>query len=317
MDKISQYHQSNNSKLEDSLVMTSKTNSYVPLSALCAESTLERIRFKLENTPDTEGGTVLGIIKPIWRKAMESELRIAWLNEMIRRKLVIRDLEIFGKSMNEKLRTEGAKVNEMEREALLDLMRLKSKDEKRYYREIKEVKEGLRDWIRKKFKRRKYNNLMEKMKNELENRKNKIKTKYIQKTKHLEEERLEEIKKKLEIVPPGLEYLRECKIFHRDKMEKMEVEEAAVTSIGKIKLDKDEVSILKLNPKFAIMKKLVKIETEQDVELCAAKLRYEISRIEKLRGENEKEESEFGYIQERKRRKLNEELTEKENKKKL
>ena len=44
MDKISQYHQSNNSKLEDSLVMTSKTNSYVPLSALCAESTLERIR---------------------------------------------------------------------------------------------------------------------------------------------------------------------------------------------------------------------------------------------------------------------------------
>ena len=48
MDKISQYHQSNNSKLEDSLVMTSKTNSYVPLSALCAESTLERIKFKLE-----------------------------------------------------------------------------------------------------------------------------------------------------------------------------------------------------------------------------------------------------------------------------
>ena len=108
----------------------------MPVSALCAESTLETLRFKLENTPDTEGGAVLGIVKPIWRKAMESELRISWLNEMLSRKLVIRDLEVFGRNMNEKLRTEGARDNEMEREALLDLMRLKSKDEKRYYREI-------------------------------------------------------------------------------------------------------------------------------------------------------------------------------------
>ena len=47
MEKESQYHHSSNSKLEESLVTTSKTKSYVPVSALCAESTLEKLRFKL------------------------------------------------------------------------------------------------------------------------------------------------------------------------------------------------------------------------------------------------------------------------------
>ena len=74
MGEGSQYHQPNNSKLEENLVTPPTTNGYVPVSALCAESTYNKLLLKLENTPDKEGGQVLGIVKPIWRKAMESEL---------------------------------------------------------------------------------------------------------------------------------------------------------------------------------------------------------------------------------------------------
>ena len=52
MEKESQYHHSSNSKLEESLVTTSKAKSNVPVSALCAESTLEKLRFKQIETSE-------------------------------------------------------------------------------------------------------------------------------------------------------------------------------------------------------------------------------------------------------------------------
>ena len=47
MDEASQYHQSDNSKLEDSLVIPPTTKGYVPVSALCAESTFNKLLLKL------------------------------------------------------------------------------------------------------------------------------------------------------------------------------------------------------------------------------------------------------------------------------
>ena len=44
---VIQCNQSSNSKLEDSAVIRSKTDSYVPVSALCAESTIKDITLKL------------------------------------------------------------------------------------------------------------------------------------------------------------------------------------------------------------------------------------------------------------------------------
>ena len=80
-------------------------NNFVPVSALCAESRLESLSLKIKNTP--LGGDLLGIIKPTWLKALESETRIAWLRNMLDRKLVVRDLESFGRNTTEKLRAES------------------------------------------------------------------------------------------------------------------------------------------------------------------------------------------------------------------
>ena len=46
MGEGSQYHQPNNSKLEENLVTPSTTNGYVPVSALCAESTYNKLLLK-------------------------------------------------------------------------------------------------------------------------------------------------------------------------------------------------------------------------------------------------------------------------------
>ena len=105
-------------------------NNFVLVSALCAESRLESLSLKIKNTP--LGGDLLGIIKPTWLKALESETRIAWLRNMLDRKLVVRDLESFGRNTTEKLRAESSRKEELGREAILELMRVKLVDEKRY-----------------------------------------------------------------------------------------------------------------------------------------------------------------------------------------
>ena len=47
MVRTRQYHHSNNSDMEDSTVTPSKTDYYVPVSALCAESTINRVLLKI------------------------------------------------------------------------------------------------------------------------------------------------------------------------------------------------------------------------------------------------------------------------------
>ena len=101
----------------------------MPVSALSAECRIESILSKIRNTP--EGGNLQGIIESIWSKTMESELRLSLLKEIIERKLVVRDILIFSNSIEGKLRTDSSREDEIGREALLDLMRVKLIDERR------------------------------------------------------------------------------------------------------------------------------------------------------------------------------------------
>ena len=47
---------------------------HVPLSALSADSKIHQIKCKVIETP--EGGSLLGILEPVWTKTAESEVRI-------------------------------------------------------------------------------------------------------------------------------------------------------------------------------------------------------------------------------------------------
>ena len=95
-------------------------------------------------------------------------------------------------------------------------------------------------------------------------------------------------------------------------MELMKPEEIEVKTIGEVKIDEEEKSVLTLNPKFAIMKRIQKIEMEQEVEVCLAKLRYEFRKIMELIREIEIEETEFGVGNQCKKRKIENKLTQEE-----
>ena len=116
-------------------------NPNLPASVLHTESTILEIRLKINSTPDV-GGSVLGILKPLWQKALESELRIDFIKNMLERDLVMRDMMKFGQIIEEKLRAESSRDEELGRKTLIEIMKVKLTDEKRCYREHKKIREA-------------------------------------------------------------------------------------------------------------------------------------------------------------------------------
>ena len=278
----------------------------MPVSVLSTESTILQTKLIINSTPEDEGGSVLGILKPLWLRALESEMRIGFMKKMLERDIVLRDILKFGQIIEEKLRTESSRNEELGRKYLIELMRVKLTDEKRFYRESKKIREAIRDFVRVKFGRKRYNKLMEKIKESLERRREELADKYRNKVEHLAAQREKEKREKLVTVPSGLELYSKCDVFNREKMIKMKPKAIAHKIIGKVEISDDERKVLDLNPKFAVMKKLERIDMEQDIELGMAKIRYEITRINKRIRDEEIEETNYGIKKQRKRMKIEE-----------
>ena len=93
---------------------TTKSISLLPVSALSAECKFKEISLKVKNTPN--GGTLQGILEPLWIKTMESEQRLSWLGDMVDRQLVVRDIWNFGTTVNNKLRADSSREDGIGRE---------------------------------------------------------------------------------------------------------------------------------------------------------------------------------------------------------
>ena len=76
-------------------------------------------------------GNMLGRARPVWFRVLESEQRMNWLKNMVRKRLLVRDIESFLKSQEVKLRSEEEKVRDEERDILLGLMTIKLKDDRK------------------------------------------------------------------------------------------------------------------------------------------------------------------------------------------
>ena len=101
------------------------------------------------------------------------------------------------------------------------------------------------------------------------------KSKYESKAEHIRKLRLEEQEKLLETCLREIIEFEKLKIFNKSEMEKMKKEEVTVNVIGKVELDSDEKALLKLPPKFAIRNKLDDLDMRTDMEMVAAKIRYQ------------------------------------------
>ena len=134
----------------------------VALSATSNQITIENShRVSLSKPTTLRRGSLLGIVRPTWIKITESEQRLAWLQSMVRKRLIVRDIESYAKSVSTKLRSEELKYREEERDILLGLMNLKVKDEKLNLRNLnKKKEEEKRKIVREVGNTRQYNTLL-------------------------------------------------------------------------------------------------------------------------------------------------------------
>ena len=91
-------------KVTHRVTSIAKTSDLVTCSAFNQDATLKR-------------GHILGAMRPCWLKTVESEERIKWLMQMIKKGLLVRDIEAFLKSTSDKLRSENSKIKEEERKS--------------------------------------------------------------------------------------------------------------------------------------------------------------------------------------------------------
>ena len=145
----------------------------------------------------SRGGSMLGIARPFWMKVLQSEQRLAWLKVMVKKKLVVRDLESYLKQISVQLRSEDVRIKEEEREILMSVMELKIKDEKVNLIETRRERDNLRRQIVEEIGHsRKYNTLIKKLRKEMIVKRQELKSKYRNKTNHLETIRKREIEEK-------------------------------------------------------------------------------------------------------------------------
>jgi len=166
------------------------------------------------------GGSMLGTVKPLWIKVTESEQRISWLKSMIDRELVVRDLEAYAKKISAKLRSDEYHVKEEERVILMNIMKLKLKDEKRNLIALNRKKDEVRRRLLLLLgKGRKLDSLLSKLRKDMIRHKNKLKKKYKEKLEHLDTERQKDIEKKKRriVVPDELDEFRDISIYDDNK----------------------------------------------------------------------------------------------------
>ena len=116
------------------------------------------------------------------------------------------------------------------------------------------------------------------------------KSKFQSKVEHIRRLRKEEEIRQLQQCPQEIEEFKELIIFDKEKFDRLVKEDVKVIRIGEVELDDDEVSVMKLPPKFAVRKKLNRAEMQTEMQMGMAKTRYQIHKEELVRGIDESDE---------------------------
>ena len=218
-----------------------------------------------------------------WKKLIESEERLLFFKKMVGWDLQVREIEHLGDDLNNKFRSEKMKGARSEKEVVRLIMKLKLKDERRHQRELKKVRNERKKELEVVVSRNYYKKITSQINGEAKCWRKREKSKYDSKASHIKNIRKLDEEKQLETCPRELEEYRELKIFSKREMEKLEKEEVVISKIGKVELDKDELALLKLPPKFAVINKLDELDMKTDIEMAGAKMRYQFHREEEIR----------------------------------
>ena len=94
-------------------------------------------------------------------------------------------------------------------------------------------------------------------------------------------------------------------IFNKEEFSKLKKEVTKISRIGNVKLDSDEVALLKLPPKFAIRRNLNEIEMQTEIQMGMAKVRYQTHKEDLVRDIDDELDNEEIERNNKKRKKLN------------
>ena len=127
--------------------LTPKKRPLVPHLAQCAISKAQKgsNSFQEEHckvNTTLRRGELLGIGRPIWLKVQESESRLTLIENMVKKDLIVKDLDSFAKAVGKMLRSDELRFKEEERKILMGLMKLKLKDEKLNLKRLRKEKGG-------------------------------------------------------------------------------------------------------------------------------------------------------------------------------
>ena len=157
-------------------------------------------------------------------------------------------------------------------------MNLKIRDEKHNHRELEQEKRDVRHDIDVIFGKnsKKQRGLIKQLRQEARRTRTDEADKYEQKVWHLGRRKREEEQRKLTEVPKGLEYYKEAKVFDNEKYEQIQEDKVEIKMIGKAEVSECERSVLRLQPKFAVLRQLDTVEMKNDLELGFGKARYQL-----------------------------------------
>ena len=84
------------------------------------------------------------------------------------------------------------------------------------------------------------------------------------------------------MIPDELLEFKDISIYNELKRQNLKKDNIEGIVVGNVSLDEDEMSVLRLGPKFAILSRLEDETIERDIEVAVTKMKYEIRRQKEI-----------------------------------
>ena len=244
-------------------------------------------------TPAQMEGLDLSAKREIWEELARTEMRLQLMTELIKLKVGFADVEEFNLNLKGNLKNPNSgRIGEMlEYKLVRPVMEVKMRDEQvtktKLIRARNKARTKLSKTLGKNTKR--YRTKIRSFQEKARGIKNEFRELYQDKLEHLKLKYREDKEEQMDRVPDEIEEFVHLSVFDREKYARLETKSYEATCVGEITLPSEQMSILKMHPKFAIVEDLKEGGLVFEQELSYAKLRITIQKELDERLENEKE----------------------------
>ena len=234
------------------------------------------------------GGAVRREAVRIWSNVAVSEARVNLMQSLVREGRGLAELEVFnlnleGRFKSKKFQEKVTSRQDLKGKMIGPIMKAKLADEQCNLRELTKVRTKARRVLADQLGKnsRQYKKCIADLRQEARKTKTSLVSKYKKKSEHLrkkfDNKKSDQDNQEQEVPEDLLEY-KNAVIFDKNRYVELEPDSYEIKVIGEVELTEDELSVLKLHPKFCIVDKLTRTCFEHEQETALAKMRMEIAR---------------------------------------